>query len=118
MFLRNVGSYKVHTLGSVCKILCRTICDSFCRYVWFKSDFFTSGNVKSSSSSSSLDRVKYLLDSVRTDSVATCSPIQWASGLKRSERESDHPTSATVEVNETRMYISTPALRLHGVMLS
>jgi hypothetical protein len=50
-------------------------------------------------------------------------PIQWIPGalslrFKRSGREADHSPPSSVEVKNFWNYISTPPIRLHGVVLS
>jgi hypothetical protein len=50
-------------------------------------------------------------------------PIQWVPealslGVKRPGREADHSPPSSAEVKNAWSYISTPPLRLHGVVLS
>jgi hypothetical protein len=50
-------------------------------------------------------------------------PIQWVPGalslgVKRLGREADYSSSSSPEVKNARSYTSTPAIRLHGVVLS
>jgi hypothetical protein len=50
-------------------------------------------------------------------------PIQWVPGglslgLNRWWREADHSLASTAEVENAWSYISTPPIRIHGVMLS
>jgi hypothetical protein len=50
-------------------------------------------------------------------------PIQWVQralslGVKRLDRETDHSPPSSAEVRNAWSYISTPQIRLHGVMLS
>jgi hypothetical protein len=50
-------------------------------------------------------------------------PIQWipgalSLGVKRSGREADHSPSSSPEVKNAWNYISTPPVRLRGVVLS
>jgi hypothetical protein len=49
--------------------------------------------------------------------------IQWipgalSLGVKRPRREADHLPPSSAEVKNARSYTSTPAIRLHGVVLS
>jgi hypothetical protein len=39
-------------------------------------------------------------------------------GLKRQGREADHSPPTTADVYKTRIYTSTPRIRLHGLVLS
>jgi hypothetical protein len=59
----------------------------------------------------------------RTALGPTHPPIQWVPGalplgVKRPGREADHSPPSSAEVKNTWSYISTPPIRLHGVVLS
>jgi hypothetical protein len=48
-------------------------------------------------------------------------PIQWVPGapslgVKRPEREADHPPPNSADVKKTWIYTSIPLIRLHGVV--
>jgi len=50
-------------------------------------------------------------------------PIQWVAGalplgVKRPEREADHSTPSSADVENAWNYTSTPPVGLHGVVLS
>jgi hypothetical protein len=60
---------------------------------------------------------------VRTGSGATQPSIQWVPGVlaprvKRPGCEADHSHPSSVEVKNAWIYISTPPILLHGVVLS
>jgi hypothetical protein len=53
----------------------------------------------------------------------TQTPIQWipgalSLGVKRSGREADHSPPSSAEIKNAWRYISTPPIRLHGIVLS
>jgi hypothetical protein len=66
----------------------------------------------------------FLFDSAsRTALGPTQPPIQWvpgalSMGVKWSGREADHSPPSSAEVKSVWSYVSTPSMRLHGVVLS